>query len=518
MSRELQWRQGKPSLVLVVVASAVTLAALLLGLTLILPPTALTILVYAIVLLILLGCLIVILQRSMRVVYILIIWIFVQDLAILLLSRLVANSDFERLSYLVILGKEALLGATFVYVSSRRGLLFKHWTLPDWLAVALSAWIALYLVLPSSVFGGIDVPLIDKLTSARSYLIFTMLYFVGRWASIQIGDLKRAIHFFFAVALLSFPIGLFLTAMPGSIWQAMGIREFYQFKVGEQATANVYFLRTDLPPNYYFPDLPASLVPYPGFRRMSTTIIEPITTGLMFASLFLMAVALSKRHRLTPHILVFGVATLLALGRGGILLAGVGYLFIRLKKPTLVLFAGAVASIGVLLLYQNVLPIPAWGGGTALRLNGLVDGILWTVSHPLGIGLGTSNYLTIVRGGESLAALRDADFPGFSSEIFVNTLGTQTGLFGAGLFLAWLFALIRELFIVWRANERIDFTLARVALAMSGAMTGLLLLSFMSSSGYGFVGVGLLFLFSGLAINREKLPHAAQAVLSKADA
>jgi len=513
LNRQLQWREGKLPLVLAA-ASIVASAAFLLSLMVIAPTTFLTILVYAIVLLILLGCLIAILQRPIRVVYILIIWIFVQDLAILLLSHLVANSDLERLSYLVILGKEALLGATFVYVGIRRGLLFKHWTLPDWLAVALSAWIALYLVLPSSVFGGVDVPFIAKLTSARSYLVFTMLYLVGRWVSIQIGDLKRAARLFFAVALMSFAVGLFLTAMPGSMWQAIGIREFFQFKVGERAT-DIIFMRTDLPGNFYFPDLPASLVPYPGVRRMSSTIIEPITTGLVFASLFLMAVALSKRHRLTPRILVFGVAALLAFGRGGILLAGVGYLFIRLKKPALVIFAGAMASVLVLLLYKNVLPIPTWGGGTALRLNGMVDGILWTINHPLGIGLGTSNYLTLVRsgganarGGDGLGALRGADFPSFSSEIFVNTLGTQTGLFGTGLFLAWLFSLIRKLFIVWRANERSDFTLARMALAMSGAMAGLLLLSFMSSSGYGFVGVGMSFLFSGLAINGKKLSRA----------
>lgn len=449
------------------------------------------------------GILMVVLVHPARGVSLLIIWIFIQDLLVMSLSQVISGQDFYYLGQLVFLVKEGLLVAGIIAAVRFRivkgMLVLKKFKGADWFAIALSAWVILYLFIPNTVLGGPSISFITKLTAARMILILMLLYVFGRWVPFQDGDLSRTLWLFFCVGLVSLLLGVMMTLMPTQTWLTIGLRDYYGVKLGTDIADSI--LAFGLPRNFYFPDLPPSLVPWPGLRRLSTTIVAPNTVALVFSGLFLIAASRSRKG-LSRGELFFGLGTLLAMGRGGLFVAVIGYLLIKFTRPWLILSFGLLGGLGILYLYREALTGPMWNAGTGLRFSGLVDGLLYTIRNPLGKGLGTSSYLALARAGEGFEV---GNVPSFSAEMFFNTIGIQIGLVGYILFIGFMLSTVRQLFYIWRNWYIRDIVFAKTSLGLSGIMMGLFLLSFFSATGYGFVGVGLMFMFSGIVINRDEI-------------
>jgi hypothetical protein len=295
------------------------------------------------------------------------------------------------------------------------------------------------------------------------------------------------------MGLLSFIVGIVLILLPDSAWQAMGISELYKLKLTPEGYDAMYRAGV-LPGSFFVWDIPGFPI-----RRMSSLIVEPIQTGFVFATLFLLATSLSSRHRITPRMLVFGLATLLALSRGGLFLAGLGYLFMRIKRPKFVTLFGIITAT-VIVAFFSLVWQPLFGEtGTSRRVGTLVLGLTTSFRHPLGYGLGTTDYLSIIRSGST--SLLPENLDSSVSESFIGTFGTSTGLVGIALFLGFMLALTIHLFRIWQKHKQQEFVLSRAALGMSGAIMALIVVGILSASGYGFVGIGIVFVLSGLIVN-----------------
>lgn len=439
-------------------------------------------------------------QRPVRALYLIAVFVFVQDVIVMALSQFAHGRLFEVVGYVVLFGKEAALagalaGCLIVRARPRAGP-----DAHDLLAVAFTGWVTLHLALPSAFPGSVGAGFEARATSARSLLVPVLLYGAGRFSYLSRGDFERVVRLVMTLALAALLVGLTLIMIPEGGWANLGLRELLLLKLGPKTVDLILEPSRHIPYGMYFSDLSPQLIPWPGIRRMSSTIMDPIASGLMFSGLLVLATSYSAGRGPTLGVLAFAIGTLMSLTKGGFAVAATGLLYVKSRSPKL---AAAVAVTGALLgtiLYVGVLPRTAGVTGTAIRPLAAAAGFGQALAYPLGRGLGASGYLTVARTGEDILAEQEGLTP-FAVETFVGTAGIQLGLVGIVLYFGFMLGLSNALYRISRTLRGQNLLLGRSALALGGIVWGLLAVSALSSSGFGFVGVGVMFLLSGLALN-----------------
>ena len=452
-----------------------------------------------------------IINRTAEIVYLLVIWIFAQDFLIMLVSQVVPSSTVQWTGNILIGAKELLAVGTVAVLWLRRKSSSKNQVTADRLAMGLICYVAMFVIIPNQFLKGATIPLLEKIIAARGLAILPVLYLLGRWLPLRANDLNRFIRFLMIIGAVSLFSGIVLTALPASVWHQLGLYQLCAAKWGAATARILAFQVGGFPANFWFPDFPESIVPSPGIRRLSSLIVDPIASGLVFATLLLIAAAVRKRGRFDVWMLLFGVGTLLTFSRGGMLVTGMGYVFLKIKRLRLGLILGIVILLSAFSGYSILLPFSVGISGTLNRGPALLGGLAFTLDHPMGRGIGSSGFLTRVRTGarEGEDMLEREGLTPFALESFVGIIGLQTGIIGILLFLGFLVKLISRLYQVYVEQKKQDPVLGRTGLAMAGVMAGLLLTSIVSSSGYGFAGVGLAYLLAGLTINQSLSAHTA---------
>ncbi|HET6311087.1 MAG TPA: hypothetical protein VFH00_08820 [Candidatus Nitrosotalea sp.] len=437
------------------------------------------------------------LQSPIRVVYFLVASIFLQDPVLILVSIAVPGPAFTLIGTAVLAGKEVIVVACVIYLVASQTSKAPLKT-PDLWALLYCAYAFLYLVLPNAWIGGVSVGVGAKIASASSAVILVACYMLGRFVPLSTHEVSRLVRTILTFGVASIVAGLAITALPGTWWSSLGFDRLLALREGALTSGANLSSGLGVPLSFYFLDLTPSIIPWPGIRRFSSTILDPISTGLVFGSLWLLALeGPVKVGRLIRY--AFGAATILALGRGGLVLAVLGFTTMRLKR----FYLSAAVAVGglalALLIYISVLPQTAGVAGTANRWAALYTDIVQTVTHPLGAGLGTSGYLTVsLLGTDALATY--AGLPSFTIESYIGTIGLQLGITGVLLYLGFTLSATRAAFRIMQSPSQTQVA-SGLALVAAGGMLALTCIGVISASGYGFTGAGISYLICGLAIN-----------------
>lgn len=431
----------------------------------------------------------------------------------MVLGRLLPASAVGPVGSAVVIGKEVLVVVAVLYLFIVRSLTARRWIWPDVFAVGMGLLAVFYMLIPNSWLGGSDASFIAKLVSARSILVPPLLYFLGRWLSPSVTGVASLVRFILKIGVFSLLVGVGLTALSSENWHELGLSTVYQVKFAEAGGTIDKVLNTaGFPTSWFFQDLPQSIVPWPGVRRLSSMLIEPITTGLVTATLFIISVALPRRHRwwgTTTWLLALGV--LLSLSRGGFLLALLGYSYVRVRSPVVVFFAGASILILGLLVYGQILGQFGFMTATSLRGGALVDALDQALKFPQGRGLGTVGFFSGAITGEAALVEQEGLNP-FVTETFVGTLAIQVGITGVLFWLSFALTLIQALDQIVKRWWKVDSQLSRCALGIGGGVIGLFVIGFLTSSGYGFVGLSISFVLAGLVVGVDQRESNANSL------
>lgn len=393
----------------------------------------------------------------------------------------------------------------------RRGERWR-WIPMDWIAIAFTGLLVVYLALPSSVLGG-DTNLLQKLVAFRVDALIPLLYFLGRvFARPVERDLSVTAWLIVGAGAVVGAFGVYeLFFVPTARWLDWGVN-LYSSWLGFK-----YNGPAGLPENF-FQSLPDGLL----LRRMVSTYISPLGiayTGLLVFPLAAMLIDRAKsRVALVASVVagtLFLIGVLLAVTRlaelclvGEVVLLALVWRS-RMSMALVPVVGAAVAA--VLFWYPAVGPVvdPYLLPGESQRhtilymgdpsiaehLRFLESDLALDIKHPFGAGLGGSVHRFVQT---------TVDTAGTGESAVLGVFG-DVGLLGGLLYVAlYGFGLYYGLLAVWRARQR---SMAS-AMALIAVVGGVALIPItLTSDVWGDLSVTFLFWwaagYSASAVVRE---------------
>jgi hypothetical protein len=352
--------------------------------------------------------------------------------------------------------KEALLAMCLVAVWWRGWRTFRpRWC--DWLALAYSAVVVVWAVLPQSWLGG-SATHHGVLLGVRHDLVPAAAYFLGRGLALSEQELRRIGATILATATGVAVFGLVdIYAIPLSWWRRSGAPGWFYHQLGFH-----YHGLSKLPENFIY-----NTGDEHPLRRLVSTFLSPLASSYLFVVALLLAAAWLIRRR-PPLFVWIPVATVLFAGllwthsrsSYAALVLGLVALAVVRRESWLPLAASAVVVLvtGVVFVkaYTHIAPrtsftpvelnyqrTHAHQAGADAATSGLGDastashwrslraGVSTVIHHPQGFGVGNAGS-TAARTGVRIKA----------GESTYTELGVDAGLLGALLFIAWSLVLL----------------------------------------------------------------------------
>lgn len=352
--------------------------------------------------------------------------------------------------------KDALLLVCLVAVWVRVWRTF-DWRLVDVLALGYAAIVVVWSILPQHWLDGLATHR-GIVLGAREDLIPVGAYFLGRGLALTERELRRIGATIVATAVGLAVFGLVdIFAIPLSWWRGSGAPGWFHYQLGFS-----YAGLSHLPQNFVYNTGNGHV-----YRRLISTFLSPLATSYVFVVALLLAVAWLVRRR--PSLLVWipTVAVILAgllwtHSRSSELALVLGLCAFALVRRSLRLPVAASCVVVLVLAlvfvkaYPHVAPKtsfttqeiavqdkiakqtgkPAESGFTDSSISShwasLKAGVANVVHHPQGFGVGNSGS-TAARTGVPLE----------TGESTYTQLGSDAGIVGALLFIAWSLVLVR---------------------------------------------------------------------------
>jgi hypothetical protein len=434
----------------------------------------------------------------MVIIYILILLIIYQDISLIVLN---ITPFFDLFGNLIIMSKEVVVIGTLLTILIYRHKLFNKINIADTFAILLIVYTTVYVMVPNSMLGGQDITIYFKLLSARTIVIYPLLYLLGRSLIITARQFKNIVNFMFINVIISLVVGIILFMLSNDQLIEIGLHRVFQLKWGEDSFELFEAAFTEgLPTTFYFQELTPAIIPYPGLRRFFGTSMDPVATGFILAVLLFYIFLLEKKNKVVFKLVILGAGIAMTLSKGPFLVLILGFSLILFKrmKSYLVLIAGVILGFILMINYSNFEIFAI--GAVKNRITGFIDSISLILSYPLGLGVGSSGFLTMVNMGHN-PLTEEFDLISFAVESLLGTIGLQLGFVGVLLFLLFMVFLVRKTYSNWKQFEDYNAFNAKISLATSSIMFGLLFVGILSSTGYGFIGVGLAYLLAGVVIS-----------------
>jgi hypothetical protein len=348
--------------------------------------------------------------------------------------------------------KEVLLALAFGAIAWRsRGVPFKA-TSTDWLALAYTAFVVVYALVPQDWLGG-DASTRGVLYALRHDLTPVAAYFLGRGITLTHRDREQIGWMILGVAGVVAAWGLVdIYTISLQTWRDSGVPGWFREQLGLDYSNGL----SGLPENWVYN--PGDERP---LRRLVSTFLSPLATGYLLVVAILVA-ATWRGSRWLPWLMALLAAGLLfTYSRTSIaaLVFGLAVLAYALRTWWPVAAAAVLLATAFFFVraYPDIAPetrfTPAElqiqrAGGQAEETSGnpldpgessfeshldsLRDGIDTVVEHPYGYGLGNSG-VTAKRTGREIKA----------GESTYTELGVEIGLLGMLAFIAWNVSLLR---------------------------------------------------------------------------
>lgn len=381
--------------------------------------------------------------------------------------------------------KEILLAlALGVIVWRRRGIPFKS-TSTDWLALAYTAFVLLYAVIPQDWLGG-DATARGVRYGIRHDLTPVAAYFLGRGITLGHEDRRRLGWALLGAAGVVAAWGLVdIYAVSLQTWRDSGVPGWFGEQLGLEYSPGL----SGLPENWVY-----NTGDERPLRRLVSTFLSPLAAAYMLVVAILLTATWQRSRALSALTGLLAIGLLFTHSRTAIAALAVGLVFLayalRSWWPVAAAAVFIAAAFFFLRAYPDLAPetrytpaelkIQREGGqeeptsGGPLdpgessfdsHLDNLRDGIETVVTHPQGYGLGNAGVTakrteTEIKAGEST----------------YTELGVETGLLGMLAFIAWSLALLR---VTLRRAPWLGASLAAVlALAVQTDVIGVHWLAF----------------------------------------
>jgi O-antigen ligase/polysaccharide polymerase Wzy-like membrane protein len=347
--------------------------------------------------------------------------------------------------------KEVLLAlALGGIVWSRRGIPFKS-TSTDWLALAYTAFVLVYAVIPQDWLGG-DARARGVLYGVRHDLTPVAAYFLGRGITLGHDHRRRLGYALLAVAGVVAAWGLVdIYAISLQTWRDSGVPGWFREQLGLDYGNGL----SGLPENWLY-----NTGDERPLRRLVSTFLSPLATGYLLLVAILLAATWRRSRLLTGLTALLAVGLLFthsrtSIGALAVGLVALGYA-LRSWWPVAAAAVFLAAAFFFLRAYPDLAPEarytaaelkvqreggrqePTSGGpldpGEASfdsHLDNLRAGLDTVVHHPQGYGIGNAG-VTAKRTGAEIKA----------GESTYTELGVELGLLGMLAFVAWSFALL----------------------------------------------------------------------------
>lgn len=340
--------------------------------------------------------------------------------------------------------------AAILLLRTRRDWQLRRLIAMDWIAIAFTAVLIVYLLLPSSIAPG-SANFVQRLLAFRTAALIPLLYFLGRvFARPSERDLRDATWLIVGAGAAVGAFGLYeLWLVPTARWLDWGIN-LYSSWLGF-----AYKGPAGLPENF-FQSLPDGLL----LRRMVSTYISPL--GIAYTGLLVwpIAVVLIDRPLSRRIALLTGLAAALLL---------IGILF-SVTRLALVMLAGEAVVIGLLLRTKVVLGLVPLVVGTVVailfwypsfgpvvdpyllpgeshrhtiiyigdpsfleHMRALIGDLRILREHPLGVGLGGSVH-RFVEAGADTAGTGESALLGFFGDIGVAGGVLYLAMYALGIY------------------------------------------------------------------------------------
>ena len=348
--------------------------------------------------------------------------------------------------------KEVLLALGLgAIVWSRRGIPFKS-SSTDWLALAYTAFVLLYAVIPQDWLGG-DASARGVLYGLRHDLTPVAAYFLGRGITLGHDDRRRLGYAILAVAGIVAAWGLVdIYVISLQTWRDSGVPGWFREQLGLDYGKGL----SGLPENWLY-----NTGDERPLRRLVSTFLSPLATAYMLLVAILLAATWRRSRLLTALTALLAVGLLFTHSRTSIAALAVGLVALgyalRSWWPVAAAAVFLAAAFFFIRAYPDLAPEarytaaelkiqreggrqePTSGGpldpGEASfdsHLDNLRAGLETVVTHPQGYGIGNAG-VTAKRTGAEIKA----------GESTYTELGVELGLLGMLAFIAWSMALLR---------------------------------------------------------------------------
>jgi hypothetical protein len=349
--------------------------------------------------------------------------------------------------------KEALLAAALAVVVVRhRGIPFKS-TSTDWLALAYTAFVLVYALIPQDWLGG-NASAHGILFAVRHDLTPVAAYVLGRSLHLGAEDVKRVGLLIIGTATAVAAWGLIdIYAIPLDAWRHSGAPGWFREQLGLE-----YRGLSGLPENFVY-----NTGDERPLRRLVSTFLSPLATGYLLLVALLVATTWQRARWLSAATAVLLAGLLFTYSRTSIAALALGLAVLAYALRSRVPLAAALVLVGLGIFFVRAYPdiaprttftpaelqIQRAGGqeeatdddpfstgesSVDSHLDSLRDGIETVVRHPQGFGLGNAGVTAKRTGGEIKAG-----------ESTYTELGVELGLLGMLAFIAWNLALLRRI-------------------------------------------------------------------------
>jgi hypothetical protein len=348
--------------------------------------------------------------------------------------------------------KEALLAAALAVVVVRhRGIPFKS-TSTDWLALAYTAFVLVYALIPQDWLDG-NASAHGILFAVRHDLTPVAAYVLGRSLHLGADDVRRIGLLIVGTAAAVAAWGLIdIYAIPLDAWRHSGAPGWFREQLGLE-----YRGLSGLPENFVYN--PGDERP---LRRLVSTFLSPLASGYLLLVALLVATTWQRARWLSAATALLLAGLLFTYSRTSIaaLAFGLAVLAYALRSRLPLAAAVVLVILGIFFVraYPDLAPrttftpaelqIQRAGGqeeatdddpfstgesSVDSHLDSLRDGIGTVIHHPQGFGPGNAG-VTAKRTGEEIKA----------GESTYTELGVELGLLGMLAFVAWNLALLRR--------------------------------------------------------------------------